>query len=67
MPRLPLGYTPPTQDEIVAARNSLVMTQAAFADALGVNARTVQKWELGETKISKGAWMAIQALQVANS
>lgn len=67
MPRLPSNFTPPSLAEIVAARLSLGMTQAALADALGVNSRTVQKWELGETSISKMAWMSIQALLSANN
>lgn len=67
MPRLPSNFTPPSRAEVRAARESLCMTQAALADAVGVKARTVQKWELGETNISKMAWMSIQALQAANN
>ena len=67
MPRIPSNYTPPAPDEIVAIRTALGMTQAALADTLGVNSRTVQKWELGETKVSKPTWMTIQALQAANT
>lgn len=67
MPRIPLDFTPPAPDEIVTIRIALGMTQAALADAVGVNPRTVQKWELGEARISKTSWMAIQSLQSANT
>lgn len=63
MPRIKSTFTPPEPEEIQAFRASLNQTQAAVADALGVDTRTVQKWESGETKISKMAWLALQTLR----
>ena len=64
MPRLTTTYTPPDPAQIKDRRAALTLTQAELADALGVAARTVQKWESGETRISKLAWLAIQSLQL---
>ena len=63
MPKLPASFTPPPPDQVRALRLSLSKTQAELADALGVAARTVQKWESGETKISKMGWLALQTLK----
>ena len=62
MPRLAAEFTPPKPAEIRAFRDRLGLTQAEVADALGVTSRTVQKWELGETAISKMGWIALQTL-----
>lgn len=62
MPRQSANFTPPTPEQIKAFRSRLGMTQAEVANALGVSSRTVQKWELGETAISKMAWLALQTL-----
>jgi DNA-binding transcriptional regulator YiaG len=40
-----------TPSEIKAARTSFGLSQSAFADLIGVNPRTIRRWESGETVI----------------
>ena len=40
-----------TPSEIKTARASFGLSQAAFADIIGVNPRTIRRWESGETVI----------------
>lgn len=51
-----------TKDEIVGLRERLRLTQAEFADALGVAVATVSRWENGHRVASVLAVKAIQRL-----
>lgn len=52
--------------EVKKIRKKLNLTQGALADKLGVNRRTVQKWESGESKMSGNAVLKIQELEIKN-
>jgi DNA-binding transcriptional regulator YiaG len=45
-------YQHPKNTEIVNLRLSLRMSQAEFAEILGVHIKTIQRWERGHTKPS---------------
>ena len=57
----------PKPSEIKRVRDDLGMSQSAFAKAFHLNLRTLQKWEIGETKPEGPArvllWLIIHAPQ----
>ena len=50
-----------TPQEFTAARKRLGLTQAKLADRLGVNPRTVRRWEAGDSRIPKAVALALEA------
>lgn len=40
-------------------RESMQMSQAQLAEYLGVNTRTVGRWELGRTRIPRSCWLLL--------
>lgn len=57
------GPTTPSPAEIKEARQRLGMTQAAFADALGVSLRTVEDWEGGRRRPAPFLRLALELLE----
>lgn len=55
-----------TPAEIKAARASFGLSQAAFADLIGVNPRTVRRWESGETAVPRRAARLVLVLFAIN-
>lgn len=49
-----------TPDELKKSRNGLGWSQERLGEALGVEARTVRRWEAGQTRIPKAAQMAVE-------
>lgn len=45
---------------IKAVRLAAGLTQHAFAQRLGVTARTVQRWEAGTRAMPRAAWVLLQ-------
>lgn len=54
-----------TPADFKAAREACGMSQQALADALGVNKRSVKRWERGDNPPPQDAWDALDA-QAAN-
>jgi DNA-binding transcriptional regulator YiaG len=52
-----------TPADLTAARQSLGLTVAGLADALGVHRVTVHNWLAGRLPVPKMAALAIEALQ----
>ena len=50
-------------NELTALRERLALSQAALADALGVDVGTVSRWERGVQRISKMADLAVKTLR----
>jgi transcriptional regulator with XRE-family HTH domain len=48
--------------ELKALRESLNLTQEEFASKLGVSNRSIQNWELGHNKVTKGTIKLIETL-----
>jgi len=48
---------------VVAARNKSGLSQAQFAELLGISVRTLQKWEQGEREPSGAAKSLIRIAQ----
>lgn len=55
-----------SNDEIKAVRNKAGMTQAVFANYLGVSKKTVEAWELGRTHPTGPANRLIEMLDSGN-
>lgn len=55
-----------TQQELKDTRLSLGLSQAQLADALGVAANTVSRWEQGTLTIQhpKILWLALRQLEI---
>lgn len=51
-----------TPDQVREARRELCLSQAAFADLIGVSPRAVKYWECGQRNPSKVAVKRIQDL-----
>ena len=51
-----------TPKEFREARHSLGLSQAKIAGELGVNVRTIKRWEAGDTNIPKTVELAIRTL-----
>jgi DNA-binding transcriptional regulator YiaG len=51
-----------TKDEFKKLRQTAGHTQASLSEAMGVHLRTVWRWELGETIISKVVELALRYL-----
>lgn len=49
---------------VVAARNASGLSQAQFAELLGISVRTLQKWEQGEREPSGAAKSLIRIAQL---
>lgn len=52
---------------VLSIRNSLDMTQKAFANVLGVSCRTVEAWECGKTNPSPTAKKLMYLIQIDHS
>lgn len=52
---------------VLAIRNSLSMTQRAFANVLGVSCRTVEAWECGKSSPSPTAKKLMYLIQIDHS
>ena len=52
-----------SNDEIKAIRNKAGMTQAVFANYMGVSKKTVEAWELGRTHPTGPAYRLLDILE----
>ena len=52
-----------SNDEIKAIRNKAGMTQAVFANYMGVSRKTVEAWELGRTHPTGPAYRLLNILE----
>jgi putative transcriptional regulator len=52
-----------SKDEIKAIRNKAGMTQAVFANYMGVSKKTVEAWELGRTHPTGPAYRLLDILE----
>ncbi len=55
-----------SNDEIKAIRNKAGMTQAVFANYMGVSKKTVEAWELGRTHPTGPAYRLLDILESGN-
>jgi DNA-binding transcriptional regulator YiaG len=60
------GPTTPSPAEIKADRQRLGLTQAAFADALGISLRAVEEWEAGRRRAQPYLRLALERLLEAH-
>ena len=56
-----------SNDEIKAIRNKAGMTQAVFANHMGVSRKTVEAWELGRTHPTGSAYRLLNILENGKS
>ena len=56
-----------SNDEIKAIRNKAGMTQAVFANYMGVSRKTVEAWELGRTHPTGSAYRLLNILENGKS
>jgi DNA-binding transcriptional regulator YiaG len=61
--RIPSDVPPPSPGEIRAIRDSLGLSQAAFADFLGAGLNTVRSWEIGDREPSALARRLLGAIR----
>lgn len=54
-----------TPEEFKQRRKSLDITQQELADMWGHDARTIRRWESGQTEIPKLAWWGLDMLEMA--
>lgn len=64
-PRKNVPHLDAAQEELVQIRQQLGMTQEAFAEALGVHADTISRWERGERRVSQMALKLARSILAA--
>lgn len=52
-----------TPEQFVSARAALALSQAAIADALGVDQATISRWESGKVRIPNAVELALETLK----
>ena len=52
-----------TPQQFVSARTALALSQAAMAEALGVNQATISRWESGKVRIPNAVELALETLK----
>lgn len=64
-PRKNVPHLNAAQEELVQIRQQLGMTQEAFAEALGVHADTISRWERGERRVSQMALKLARSIRAS--